>query len=109
MPCTDPQPRHVPSMFLNLEIFSSSTFLQKHLRHNSPNSRALADRSWRFFCAHFKMADCHGSVIIRKVIIGLLMVVNGYLWLVRVKVGVRVTFVRTLDRHTIKCLLLATE
>ena len=31
------------------------------------------------------------------------MVVNGYLWLVRVKVEVRVTFVRTLDRHTIKC------
>ena len=30
------------------------------------------------------------------------MVVNGYLWLVRVKVGVRATFVRTLDRYTIK-------
>ena len=29
------------------------------------------------------------------------MVVNGYLLLVRVKVGVRVTFVRTLDRDTI--------
>ena len=29
------------------------------------------------------------------------MVVNGYLLLVRVKVGVRVTFVRTLDRNTI--------
>ena len=49
------------------------------------------------FYAHFKMADCHGSFIIRKVIIGLLMVVNGYLWLVRVNVGVRITFVRTLD------------
>ena len=31
------------------------------------------------------------------------MVVNGYLWLVRVKVGVRVNFTRTLNRHTIKC------
>ena len=31
------------------------------------------------------------------------MVVNGYLWLVRVKVGVRVTFARALDRQTIKC------
>ena len=30
------------------------------------------------------------------------MVVNGYLWLVGVKVGVRVTFVRTLDGHTMK-------
>ena len=35
------------------------------------------------------------------------MVVYGYLWLVRVKVGVRVTFTRTLNRHTIKCRALA--
>ena len=35
------------------------------------------------------------------------MVVNGYLWLVRVKVGVRVNFTRTLNRHTIKCRVLA--
>ena len=31
------------------------------------------------------------------------MVVNGYLWLVRVKVGVTVTFVRTFDKHAINC------
>ena len=42
-------------------------------------------------------------------IIGLLMVVNGCLWLVKVKVGVRFTFVRTLDRHTIKYRVLAAK
>ena len=35
------------------------------------------------------------------------MVVNSYLWLVRVKVGVRVTFTRALNTHTIKCRVLA--
>ena len=32
-----------------------------------------------------------------------------YLWLLRVKIGVRVTFARTLDRHTMKCSALAAK
>ena len=37
-------------------------------RHNSPNSRAVAELAILFFYAHFKMADCHGSINIRKAI-----------------------------------------